>query len=43
MKNQNNNHPFPLAEIEIYNLCDLDIIVTSPLGPEPFEGEEEEF
>ncbi len=35
--------PFELAQIEIYKLCDFDIVTASPTGPDPFEGEEDEF
>lgn len=40
----NIKRPFEVAEIEIFDLCDFDIVTASPpIGPNPFEGEEEEF
>ena len=45
MKNHN-KCPFEMAEIEIFALCEYDVIVTSrpgSTGPDPFEGEEDEF
>ena len=41
--NKNTNCLFQAAEIEVVNVNMCDIIVTSPMGPDPFEGEEEMF
>ncbi len=42
MKNKN-NRPFQVAEIEIVEINMCDIIVTSPTGPDPFPGEDDDF
>ncbi|MBQ8740699.1 MAG: hypothetical protein IJY79_04025 [Clostridia bacterium] len=39
----NIERPFYAAEIEIIKIDMCDIIVTSPTGPDPFEGEEDTF
>lgn len=41
---KSNNTPFEFAKIEIFELLNSDIIVTSLPFPEaPFEGEEDSF
>lgn len=41
--NKNKNCPFKRAQIEIVEIDICDIIVTSPTGPDPFPGEDDEF
>lgn len=41
--NKINNSPFCAAEIEIIEIDMCDIIVTSPTGPDPFPGEDDDF
>lgn len=41
--NKTIKRPFELAQIEIYKLCDFDIVTASPTGPLPFPGEDDEF
>lgn len=41
--NKTNKRPFEEARIEIFEMEMCDIIVTSPTGPNPFPGEDDDF
>lgn len=38
-----NKSPFDVAQIEIVEINACDVITASPIGPNPFPGEDDEF